>query len=240
VTAALTGSAAPAAASAIVVTSKTWLWYVTRSTGLVALVLLTASLALGLLSGVRWQRPGWPRFVTSGLHRNVSVLACAAVVVHIVTTLADGFVPIYVQDAVLPWGSAYRPLWLGLGAVSFDLMLALIVTSMVRTRMSYRAWRTVHWAAYLSWPAAVLHGLGAGTDTPVRWVLLLTLACVALIAGLAGWRLAYGWPDHALARVAAGLALVLALIAGLTWLQAGPLAPGWAHRAGTAPAQGPR
>lgn len=193
-TAALTGSAAPAAVGAIVVTSKTWLWYLTRSTGLVALVLLTATMALGLLSGVRWQGQSWPRFVTSGLHRNMSALACAVVVVHIVTTLADGFVPIYIQDAVLPFGSAYRPLWLGLGAASFDLMLVLIVTSLARTRISYRAWRALHWTAYLCWPAAVVHGLGTGTDTPVRWVLLLTLACVAMIAGLLGWRLAYAWP----------------------------------------------
>jgi predicted ferric reductase len=194
VTAALTSSAAPAAASAIVVTSKTWLWYLTRSTGLVALILLTATMALGLLSGVRWERPGWPRFVTGGLHRNMSALACAVVVVHIATTLAEGFVPIYIQDAVLPFGSAYRPLWLGLGAGSFDLMLVLIVTSMVRTRISYRSWRVLHWTAYLCWPAAVAHGLGTGTDTPVRWVLLLTVACVAVIAGLLGWRLAYAWP----------------------------------------------
>ena len=193
-TAALTGSAAPAAVGAIVVTSKTWLWYLTRSTGLVALVLLTATMALGLLSGVRWQGQSWPRFVRAGLHRNMSALACAVVVVHIVTTLADGFVPIYIQDAVLPFGSAYRPLWLGLGAASFDLMLVLIVTSLVRTRISYRAWRALHWTAYLCWPAAVVHGLGTGTDTPVRWVLLLTLACVAMIAGLLGWRLAYEWP----------------------------------------------
>ena len=193
-TAALTGSAAPAAASAIVVTSKTWLWYVTRSTGLIALILLTATMALGLLGGVRWQRPGWPRFVTSGLHRNMSALACAVVVMHIATTLAEGFVPIYILDAVLPFGSAYRPLWLGLGAASFDLMLVLIVTSMARTRISYRAWRGLHWTAYLCWPAAVAHGLGIGTDTAVRWVLLLTVACVAVIAGLLGWRLAYAWP----------------------------------------------
>lgn len=193
-TAALTGSAAPAAVGAIVVTSKTLAADLTRSTGLVALVLLTATMALGLLSGVRWQGQSWPRFVTSGLHRNMSALACAVVVVHIVTTLADGFVPIYIQDAVLPFGSAYRPLWLGLGAASFDLMLVLIVTSLVRTRISYRAWRALHWTAYLCWPAAVVHGLGTGTDTPVRWVLLLTLACVAMIAGLLGWRLAYEWP----------------------------------------------
>ena len=124
----------------------------------------------------------------------MSALACAVVVVHIATTLAEGFVPIYIQDAVLPFGSAYRPLWLGLGAASFDLMLVLIVTSLVRTRISYRAWRALHWTAYLCWPAAVVHGLGTGTDTPVRWVLLLTVACVAVIAGLLGWRLAYAWP----------------------------------------------
>ena len=91
------------------------------------------------------------------------MLACAVVVVHIPTTLAEGFVPIYIQDAVLPFGSAYRPVWLGLGAGSFDLMLVLIVTSLVRTRISYRAWRALHWTAYLCWPAAVVHGLGTGT-----------------------------------------------------------------------------
>jgi sulfoxide reductase heme-binding subunit YedZ len=99
--------------------------------------------------------------------------------------------------------------------------------------MSYWSWRLVHWSAYVCWPVAVLHGLGTGTDTPVRWVLGLTVACVALIAALTGWRLAHGWPSHAAARLAGALALVLALIAGGAWLTAGPLRPGWALRAGT-------
>jgi DMSO/TMAO reductase YedYZ heme-binding membrane subunit len=221
------------APGAIVVTSSTPLWYITRATGLVALVLLTLSMAFGLLSSVRYQRPAWPRFVTIGLHRNTALLALAFTGLHIVTTLADSFVPIHVQDVVIPFISAYRPLWLGLGAIAFDLMLALAVTSLLRTRMSYRSWRLVHWSAYLCWPVAVLHGLGTGTDTPVRWVLGLTVACVALIAALIAWRLAYGWPSHAAARLAGALALVLALIAGGAWLSAGPLRPGWALRAGT-------
>jgi len=240
VTAALTGFAAPAAASAIVVTSKTWLWYATRATGLVALVLLTATTALGVLSSVRWQRPGWPRFVTAGLHRNVSVLACALVLVHIATTLADGFVPIQLQDAVLPYGSVYRPLWLGLGAASFDLMVALIVTSLLRTRMSYRAWRAVHWAAYLCWAAAIVHGLGTGTDTQLGWVRWIYLGSVAFVIWLAGLRLAHGWPEHAAVRVAAGLVLAVALVAWLIWLQKGPMVAGWAHRAGSTTTSGPR
>ena len=219
--------------AAIVVTSSTPLWYITRATGLVALVLLTLSMAFGLLSSVRYQRPAWPRFVTIGLHRNTALLALAFTAIHIVTTLADSFVPIHLPDVVIPFVSAYRPLWLGLGAIAFDLLLALAVTSLLRTRMSYRSWRLVHWSAYLCWPVAVLHGLGTGTDTPVRWVLALTVACVTLIAALTGWRLTYGWPSHAAARVVGALALVLALIAGGAWLSAGPLAPGWARRAGT-------
>ncbi|HEV2241492.1 MAG TPA: hypothetical protein VGR98_10660, partial [Streptosporangiaceae bacterium] len=103
---------------AIVVNSSTPLWYLTRATGVVALVLLTASMALGLLSSVRYQRPAWPRFVTAGLHQNTSLLALAFTGIHVVTTLADRYAPVRVQDVVIPFISAYRPLWLGLGAVA--------------------------------------------------------------------------------------------------------------------------
>ena len=232
---AATGPAARIPPAAIVVNSSTPLWYLTRATGLVALVLLTASMAFGLLYSVRYQRPAWPRFLTAGLHRNSSLLALAFTGVHVATTLADSYVPVRVQDVVVPFISAYRPLWLGLGAVAFDLMLALTVTSLLRTRLSYRSWRLAHWGSYVCWPVAVLHGLGTGSDTPVRWVLVLTVACVALIVGLTGWRLAYGWPSHAAARLAGALALVLALVAAGAWLTAGPLRPGWAPRAGTPP-----
>jgi predicted ferric reductase len=218
---------------ALVVTSSTPLWYLTRATGVIALVLLTASMSLGLLSSVRYARPGWPRFVTAGLHQNLSLLALAFTCIHVVTTLADSYAPVHVQDVVIPFISAYRPLWLGLGAVAFDLMLALILTSVARTRMSHRSWRLVHWGSYLCWPVAVLHGLGTGSDTQVRWVLALTAACVAVVAGLCAWRLGCGWPSHAAARLAGALVLVLALIAGGVWLAAGPLQPGWARRSGT-------
>src|SRR5260370_41807927 len=101
--------------SAIVINSSTPLWYLTRATGLVALVLLTASMALGLLSSVRYQRPAWPRFVTAGLHQNSSVLALAFTGGLVVTTLSDGYAPVRVQDAVIPLISAYPPLWLRRG-----------------------------------------------------------------------------------------------------------------------------
>ena len=227
------GSPAAEPPIALVINSSTPLWYLTRATGLVALVLLTASMALGLLSSVKYQRPAWPRFVTAGLHRNVSLLALVFTGIHIVTTLADTYAPVRVQDVVIPFISAYRPLWLGLGAIAFDLMLALTITSLLRTRMRYRTWLLVHWGSYLCWPVAVLHGLGTGSDTPVHWVLAVTLVCVGLIVVLTAWRLADGWPSHAAARLAGALALLLALVVGGAWLTAGPLQPGWARRSGT-------
>ena len=218
---------------AIVITSSTPLWYATRATGLVALVLLTASMALGVLSSVRFQRPSWPRFVTLGLHRNLALIALGFTAVHVLTTVLDSFVSIPLLDAFIPFISSYRPLWVGLGAIALDLMLALVITSLLRTRMGLRSWRVVHWTAYLCWPVAVLHGLGTGTDTPVRWVLVLTACCVLVIAGLTLWRLALTWPDRPLGSTAGVVLLLVTVIAGGAWLQAGPLSPGWSARSGT-------
>jgi DMSO/TMAO reductase YedYZ heme-binding membrane subunit len=217
---------------AIVVTSSTPLWYITRATGVVALVLLTFGMALGLLTAVRFEGRHWPRFITIGLHRNMSLVALVFTAAHVLTTITDSFVPIDLQDAFVPFISPYRPLWLGLGAIALDLLIALTVTSLLRARLGHRSWRLVHWTAYLCWPLAVLHGLGTGTDTRTRWVLVVTLLCVVAIAGLTGWRLADGWPAHPGVRVAGAIALVAVLIAGGAWLVSGPLRPGWALHAG--------
>jgi len=219
--------------AAIVVNSSTPLWYTTRATGLVAFVLLTAGMAAGLLSAVRYQRPGGSRVVTLGLHRNINLLALAFTAIHVLTTVLDSFVSIPLTDAFIPFISSYRPLWVGLGAVALDLMLALIVTSLVRGRLPLRTWRLVHWSAYLCWPVAALHGLGTGTDTPAAWVLAITAVCVLVVAGLTVWRLALTWPDRPAASIAGVAVIVATLIAGTAWLGAGPLAPRWSSRSGT-------
>src|SRR5437588_2346460 len=162
-------------------------WYLARATGVVSLVLLTASVVLGVLGPLRFTVPGrWPRFAIDTLHRDVSLLVVAVLVIHIVTSVLDGFAPINLLDAVLPFRSTYRPLWMGLGASSFDFLLALVLTSLVRRRLGYRAWRAIHWLAYASWPVAVAHGLGTGTDTKAAWMLLITAACLAAV-GVAVW-----------------------------------------------------
>jgi methionine sulfoxide reductase heme-binding subunit len=212
------------------------LWYVTRGTGLVALVLLTASVLLGVLEVKRWSSKRWPRFVTAGLHRNLSLLAVVFLGVHIASAVVDGFAPIGWLDAVVPFHSPYRPLWLGLGAVATDLLIALVVTSLLRGRIGYRAWRAVHWTAYACWPVALVHGLGTGTDTKLGWVLALSLGSLLAVAAAVWWRLAEAWrpgvPRTELTVVATVASVVLPL-AIVAWLLAGPLRAGWSLRAGT-------
>ncbi len=209
------------------------LWYLTRGTGLVCLLLLTASVVLGILEVKRWANPSWPRFVTAGLHKNVSLLVTAFLAVHITTAVVDGFAPIRWLDVILPFTSRYRPIWLGFGALAFDLLIALIITSLLRQRLGYRAWRVVHWMSYLCWPVALVHGLGTGTDIRRGWVLLITMGCLAAVLGALWWRLAGGQGEWDGVRAgAAGLSVIAPLVI-VVWMLAGPLHPGWAARAGT-------
>jgi sulfoxide reductase heme-binding subunit YedZ len=207
-------------------------WYLNRGAGTVALLLLTASVVLGIVDVSRWRSDRWPRFVTDALHRNVSLMALGVVALHIVTTVVDSFAPIGLVDAIVPFLSPYRPLWLGLGALAFDILLAVAITSMMRRRLGHGAWRAVHWAAYACWPLALVHGLGTGTDTPLPWMLALTAACVLAVLIAVGWRVAAAAPENTGRRLAAG-ALVVGPVALIVWLAGGPLAGNWAGRAGT-------
>ncbi|HET9893789.1 MAG TPA: ferric reductase-like transmembrane domain-containing protein [Streptosporangiaceae bacterium] len=203
-----------------------FLWYATRATGVVALVLLTITVVLGIVGVSRLESRYWSRVVTAGLHRNLALLVVAFVAAHVLTTVLDSFVSISLAAAFIPFASSYRPLWLSLGAVAFDLFLALVVTSLLRSRLSYRAWRAVHALAYLSWPLALWHGLGTGTDTRLPWLLAIDALCLAAVAGAVLWRLRLA-ADGAL-RTAALAGMVALPIATIVFLVIGPLRPGWA------------
>lgn len=164
------------------------LWYLSRGTGLTALVLLTFVLALGVLTRRSRPLPGLPRFVTAGLHRNTSLLALVLLVVHVATAVLDPYALTGVVGVVVPFTGGYRPLWVGLGTLAFDLMLALTATSLLRGRLSDRAWRAVHWTAYACWPLALAHGLGSGTDAGRPWSLTVTGLCALIAIGVVLWR----------------------------------------------------
>jgi DMSO/TMAO reductase YedYZ heme-binding membrane subunit len=170
--------------------SATAFWYASRATGVVALLLLTSVLVLGMLVNRQGRLPGLPRFAVTSLHRNLSLLAVAFIAVHVLTAVADTFVSIPLLSSVIPFASGYERFWLGLGAISFDLMLALIITSLLRGRLNRILWRAVHLLAYLCWPVAFAHSIGSSTDMQHGWLLYLAVACAAVLAAAIIWRLA--------------------------------------------------
>jgi sulfoxide reductase heme-binding subunit YedZ len=166
-------------------------WYASRATGIVALLLLTAVLVLGILVNRQGRLPGLPAFAVTSLHRNISLLSVAFVAVHVLTAVLDTYVSIPLLSGVIPFASGYERFWLGLGAISLDLMLAIIITSLIRGRLNRILWRAVHLLAYLSWPVAFAHSIGSSKDMQHGWLLYLAVACALAVAAAAVLRLAH-------------------------------------------------
>ena len=170
------------------------LWFSARGAGVVSLLLSTVVVCLGLATVVRWQAPGWPRFLTVEVHRSVALLSIVFVGLHVATAIFDPFTSLGILAAVVPLASTYRPLPVALGVVSVDLLIAVIITSLLRERIGHRVWRAVHWLAYAAWPLAVLHGLTAGSDAFAPWMLAIVAGCCLAVAAALVYRLVAGGP----------------------------------------------
>jgi len=164
-------------------------WYLMRGSGLVALILFTSVVVLGIATTMRFRPARMPRFVTLGLHRSVSLLAVVFLGIHIATAIADSYAKVGVAQVVVPLPSAKYGLFLGMGALSLDLIAAVVLTSLVRRHLSQRVWRGIHWLAYASWPVAFLHSVGIGTDKASGWFVDTAVACASAIVVAVFWRL---------------------------------------------------
>jgi predicted ferric reductase len=163
------------------------LWYLTRGTGIVTLLLLTGTMVLGIANAMRWTPRRSQRFVVSAIHRNVSLLVVVFLTIHVATSVIDGYVPIKVIDVVVPFISAYKPLWLGLGALALDLTIAIIITSLLRKSIGQRTWRAIHWLAYAAWPIALIHSVGIGTDSRSLWMYVIFALCIGSVLAAVWW-----------------------------------------------------
>jgi methionine sulfoxide reductase heme-binding subunit len=180
----------------MVATSSTTLWYTTRATGIVSLVLLTATLIVGILTAGRARSRSLPAFAQADLHKRLSLLAMVFVGIHVLTAVLDTYVDVGWASLVVPFASHYDPLWTGLGTMGVDLMIAVAVSSALRQRISARTWRAIHWLAYGSWPVAMAHSLGEGTDGLKLWMDVLAGVCTLAVLGAVAWRI----DDHRRAR----------------------------------------
>ena len=166
-----------------------YLWYATRSSGIVALVLLTVTMVLGLATTGRARTKNWPGFAQQEIHRRISMLALVFLAIHVLTSVLDTYVHIGWLATVVPFSSPYARFWVGLGSIALDLMLAVFVSSLIRTRLRAGTWRGIHWLAYAAWPIAVVHTFGVGTDAKQRWALVLGGVCCLSVGIALLWRL---------------------------------------------------
>jgi sulfoxide reductase heme-binding subunit YedZ len=156
------------------------LWLANRGTGFVLLLLLTLSMMLGVLSTSRLSPRIWPRMLTQGLHRNVSLLSLLFLAAHIGTAVVDSKIDVSWWNALVPFTGTYRQPWLGIAALSMDLLIAVALTSMLRHRMSHQPWRVVHVLAYAAWGLGLIHGM-QGTDSATYWGAALNYGSIAAV-----------------------------------------------------------
>jgi predicted ferric reductase len=165
------------------------LWYFARASGFVSLILLTATVAVGLALAMRWRSVRWPLFISDGLHRYLGTVLFFFLAVHVLTLWLDPFAKFSLADVLVPFRSGYRTLWMGLGICAAELGLALAVSVHLRRWIGYRAWRALHYLTYATFPLAVAHGLGSGSDTRTWWGLAIYVSCGFVVGTLALARL---------------------------------------------------
>lgn len=176
------------------------LWAIGRGTGVVASVLLTVAVMLGIYGRSARTFLGIPRFAMISIHRTASLFSVVFTLVHVLTVTLDQYTNLTFINAFIPFTSSNEPLWYGLGAIALDLLLAISVTGMLRSYIGEKTFHAVHWLAYASWPIAIIHGLGAGTDSISAWYLLLTAACLLAVGAMAAWRVLPRFSDYSYAR----------------------------------------
>ncbi len=164
-------------------------WYAARAGGVVAYVLLSTVVIVGLSlsSGRRLRR--WPRFAVEDVHRFGGLLTGTFIALHVGAIAIDAYLPFSLVSLVVPFTSTYRPLWVGTGIVATELLIAVAITNRMRGRIPHRMWRRMHYATFVVWAGATVHAIGAGTDRRTPWMIALEMVAVGLVTGLTVWRI---------------------------------------------------
>ena len=178
------------------------LWALGRGTGVVAFVVLTLSIVLGIASRSGRPMAGLGRFGLNEVHRTASLTGVGLIVVHVVSLLFDPYAQLHLVDLAVPFLGTYRPLWLGLGTVATDLLAVITVVSLLRGRVGPRVFRAVHWLTYALWPLSLLHTLGDGTDAGTLWMDAVVVLCTAAVAAAVMWRLLPSYAERGRSRTA--------------------------------------
>jgi DMSO/TMAO reductase YedYZ heme-binding membrane subunit len=172
----------------VIALTSPYLWYTSRATGIVALVLFTAVVALGALVANRAGGSSVGRFELNELHRSLSLVAMIFLVIHVVTTVMDTYAPTGWLSAVVPFASHYERIGVAIGAVAIDLMLAVWLSSLLKARIRNQSWRFIHWFSWIAFASAIIHAYLSGADTKNGAGLALVVLCAAVVLLAGVWR----------------------------------------------------
>jgi sulfoxide reductase heme-binding subunit YedZ len=170
-------------------------WYVARAGGILAFVLLTTSVVLGLLLSGRARLRAWPRFALEDVHRFVGLLTGTFIVIHVGALLVDSYLPFSLTNILVPGTAPYRPVSVAFGVVAAELLAALALTNHYRKELSYGFWRRAHYLNFAVWLLALVHEIAAGTDRASAWALALYVGSASVVAGLTASRFAAPSPQ---------------------------------------------
>lgn len=202
-------------------------WDVARTSGIVAYVLLSLSVALGLALSLRWQTRRWPRLITNEMHGFLTVLSLVFIAVHGLAVWIDPFMKFGWTEIVVPMMSHYRPLWVAFGIVAAYLCVAIWISTQLRPHIGYTWWRRLHTLTFAVYVLATIHGIGTGSDTQTPWALGLYAGSGLLVGGLLVYRLLtpLGARRRAYPNLAGLVAMVM--VGCALWTATGPARAGW-------------
>jgi sulfoxide reductase heme-binding subunit YedZ len=199
-------------------------WYAARAGGIAAYILLTLNVSIGLLMTGKKAMKHWPRFALEDVHRFTGILTGTFVVLHIVTIAIDAYLPFSLVSLAIPFVASYRPIWVGLGIVAAEMLLALAFTNHYRaTKLGYRTWRRWHYVNFAVWTAATFHSIGSGTDRSTTWLLTVDAVAVGAVCALTAWRVLRRSGAGAIAVRSVPVVAAIAGVAIVTALTLGPL-----------------
>ena len=158
-------------------------WLASRSAGIVAYLLLSAAVLLGLAMALRIGSPRVRR-AARGIHEQLALVALGATAAHGLLLLADPWLRPGLSGLLVPFASAYRPFWTGLGVLAGYLAAGLSLTYYARARLGARRWRKAHRFIPIAWAMAALHVAGAGTDAVSLWLQVPLALTAALVLAL--------------------------------------------------------
>jgi sulfoxide reductase heme-binding subunit YedZ len=185
----------------VIALTSPYLWYSTRATAIVALILFTLVVALGSFVATRVGGTYVGRFEVNELHRSISMVAVVFLAIHVTTTVVDSFVNTGVLSVFVPLTSSYRRVAIGVGAAALDLIAAVWISSLLKLRIANATWRFIHWFSWLALATALVHAYLAGTDSRHGWGLMVLIVCAMVGLASALWRF-FERPTRASGRTA--------------------------------------